>query len=702
MTLYWEDAYHDATKIDTITGLIHDTDAGMISANPLLDSCDMESLAEIDAFFNEQILGTATRSVDNTGVIPVISGYSPLKIANPKANSCYMKKNYKDGGGAYISGWKNFTASVWLYVNASVRDGNTKVYFTSKFRPDPDVVTSGNSYDVGFGFDSAISGDNILYASLISGTTTTYSDSGYIIPLTDTWIKLSIEKTGDTVKYYVNEIEITGMTLTLTNQLGACEVSLAMEDSNAPGGSFDFYWDMCEIKINAENNNDDTNYPGKQHYLQTIDIEPSELLEWDKIDITKINQNLDEEQYITCSVLDPANADTVITGFDGLTDDEIDISDITQTKIAVKLEFYDVNGYPTTFEDTVSLANLRVYYNVDESELTLSVTENTYNDDLTPPIVTKTGYRVKFKAVANSYYDTHSTYLNDPDVYAGFYWFDFGEGLNTGWIESNIVTHIFNKHSLNVSEAGADQQWQVRCKIKWSNGIIGVYATAIDVSVLNANPVARIWCNPRIVRMSGAPLGAIIKLDSSDSFDIDDNGVISTSGGYLFDLGDGTAQAWQVASFINHSYDTAGTYVVGITVKDDIGASSTKLTTKIKILDAETAKTISFNRHPSQVTRSLSSGYNKYHTISGGWATVEGIATKDQQIKISGQAHLVETDITNMSLYVENQTLITFQYYDLTGALVSFTGYIVSFQQGRVGGMTRDVPWTATIQYKDV
>jgi hypothetical protein len=416
------------------------------------------------------------------------------------------------------------------------------------------------------------------------------------------------------------------------------------------------------------------------------------------IDIHKSDANApDESEYWVDDI--ETNNHVLQSGFENLTDSSIDISSITTSEIFLRFKFWAVNGYDSPVLKKITVTYLQVGENPlawdGATTPTIAVTANSYNDDITAPIDTKTGYAITFQAS-----DGEPTGFY-PTITIEEYWFDFGDGLNSGWITHNVVNHVYSKHSQNVSEAGADREWNVRVKVKYSNDEVSPWSSYLDINVANAAPDARLWVRPIVSRMGSSGLSEYIYFFGSDSFDIDGNGSIKASGGYLFDYGDGTAQSWQDDSYATHQYSGAGTYVVGLTVKDDLDLSSSKLTTKIIIKPALTSVLIVFHRRPRQIDFAYSADYQITKTIAGGFPDVEPTTAKNRTVKISGNARLGETDITLLVNYVENQTLVKLQYIDLTDTVRVFTGYIRNFNFSRRGGFKRDVQYSADLQYVD-
>ena len=423
-----------------------------------------------------------------------------------------------------------------------------------------------------------------------------------------------------------------------------------------------------------------TEYPDHKQQFQTIEIEPDNWYSWQTLTLNKSGESQSIEKYIAVTVIDNSTGFT-IEGFRYRTESEIDMTSITQSSISLRVDFFNEQGY-----ETPELENLKLTYFVSGGEVSVAATANTYNSDLTSPIVTKTGYRMTYEATAIAH--------PDPDVTVEYYWFDFGDELNSGWITNNVVNHIFNKHSQTLGD------FDTRVKVKYSNDEVSGWSNVLLMDVLNSAPKARMWVKPVSVYMSGAlPGSAYLWFFGNDSFDIDDNGSIAQ---YKFDFGDGAAQAWQADEFGGHAYTVAGVYTVGLTVKDDLGLESEKVITKIKIKAQLTATLIVFALRPRQVDIDYTYDYQVTKTLAGGEPDVEPVYTKGKVLKIAGQSHLTEQDANTMRGYADGFTLVKFQYYNNVGVLVDFTGYLTSFNESRGGGLNKDAPWNATLRYKAV
>jgi len=686
MAVIWKDQYHDTTKIKTAPDsrkrIKQLTDAGLIMGDSIADESDFTNIAELNRFWDTQGI-SADASVTSNAFSKWLDKTKSMKVAYGigAGSLTSLQHSYQTGGGVSAGGWKDGKFSMYFYIDDTMRT-NTN-YFQIVLTAYADLQTVPFAY---IKIDDWTTNKNFFVSS-----SSTVVDSGIQIPTTDEWVKLEFEVKDGIIYYNITSPTIGKQTSNVTKQFEDIEFGnefrLNIFDD---GGGGNYYFAHPQIETHLEQNDDTNLYSGHQQEFKTTPITNVNWYQWDQIDLKKLGQSNEDEKFISCSILD--SSENVISGYADLTDNVIDISAITESTIVLYFKFWAENSY-----DSPVLEETKVTYFVTGGEVTLEVTGNTYNGDITTPINTKTGYRITFEATAET--------PDDPDTKVTHYWFDFGDGLNSGWITNNVVNHVYNKHSQNVSEAGADKAWQARVKVKLSDGTVESvtgWSNNIDLDVANSRPVARMWSSPSVVRMSGAGPSASVTMFGSDSFDQDDNGNISTSGGYLFDLGNGAPASYQVDDYKTHAYTVAGVYTVGLTVKDDLGSVSEKFTMRIKILPALSATIIIFNRTPRQADFDYESELQVTRTVAGGYPDVTPTSYRNEGLKISGQSHLSESDFTLMKQYTLDATLVTFKYNDLDSVAKTFTGYIKTFRGSRRGGFKDDVPWTATLQHVDV
>ncbi len=152
------------------------------------------------------------------------------------------------------------------------------------------------------------------------------------------------------------------------------------------------------------------------------------------------------------------------------------------------------------------------------------------------------------------------SYSHDPDgddTVVG-YFFDFGDGSDTGWISDPNVTHVYE-------EPGYYYPW---LDVKDNHGLTSEYSDVSTVRVSepppNEPPTAHLSTTPNPVEP-----GQEVVLSGSSSTDPD-----GTVEEYSFEFGDGTSTGWTGQASVSHSYTEDGEYVASLTVRDDDGAES--------------------------------------------------------------------------------------------------------------------------------
>lgn len=135
----------------------------------------------------------------------------------------------------------------------------------------------------------------------------------------------------------------------------------------------------------------------------------------------------------------------------------------------------------------------------------------------------------------------------------GAYYFDFGDGSVSRWVEDSFTTHSYS----------AEGSYDARLKVRADNGKESDWTT-VSICVDCSTPVAYL-----AVDRTEVPTVDIVLLDASGSSDQD--GVIM---GYYFDFGDGSTSGWIMSSEVSHSYTDNGTYQSRVKVVDDDGHES--------------------------------------------------------------------------------------------------------------------------------
>ncbi len=161
----------------------------------------------------------------------------------------------------------------------------------------------------------------------------------------------------------------------------------------------------------------------------------------------------------------------------------------------------------------------------------------------------------------------NATSSNDPDGNVTEYYFDFGDGSNSGWVSSPVISHNYtNSGNYNITLKVQDDFIQdgFVAESDWSN--------AQAITVLNRPLVANITAP--VTGYTNEP----IVFDATNSYDNEEiyeslygeagHGIVK----YFWDFGDETNGTGKIVS---HTYLENGTYNVTLTVWDKEGAANT-------------------------------------------------------------------------------------------------------------------------------
>ena len=174
-------------------------------------------------------------------------------------------------------------------------------------------------------------------------------------------------------------------------------------------------------------------------------------------------------------------------------------------------------------------------------------------------------------------FDGRESYDPDADDNIDGYFFDFGDGRNSGWVRTPriVYTNGYGTTGTYIATLRVRDTYGRECETPAS-----VTITVLDEPT-NDPPAAILIATP-----------AQVDIDEPISF----NGSASTdSDGYVseynFDLGDGTTSGWVVQSTINHAYHVQGTYTVSLRVRDDDGAESGPAVVEVYVVHENVAPT---------------------------------------------------------------------------------------------------------------
>ena len=141
------------------------------------------------------------------------------------------------------------------------------------------------------------------------------------------------------------------------------------------------------------------------------------------------------------------------------------------------------------------------------------------------------------------------------------YYFEYGDGQNSGWIDAAETIHIYN-------EIGA---YYVTMRVEDDDGAVSENTSSVRIDItetgegyINTPPVANLT-----VDRNSVMTGISVCFDGGGSTDYE--GPVTN---YFFDFGDGSNSGWISSSFIYHSYDRAGNYLTTLQVRDKGGLMS--------------------------------------------------------------------------------------------------------------------------------
>tara|TARA_R110002050_G_scaffold7274_2_gene28410 strand:+ start:15099 stop:20267 length:5169 start_codon:yes stop_codon:yes gene_type:complete len=327
--------------------------------------------------------------------------------------------------------------------------------------------------------------------------------------------------------------------------------------------------------------------------------------------------------------------------------------------------------------------------------VSLSVTANTFNDDITPPINTKVGNVISFRATGNT---------DDIDRVLSSVKFDFGDGIQTGYmpfseldLQSNTfdVSHVYTK-------AGT---FSAVVYIKDDAGNISNASSAISVVVVEALPIAILKGSPVVIVAGGA-----VKLDGASSYIIstDSSRVIAN---YTFTAGDGSSAVTQVGSILNKTYSTAGEYQASLTCADNASTPNVAVASTIVVKVLPAVSTVDLlavlNTRPHAFNQVHSSQMAEVATLDGTYPEVTDTGQRSNMFRLEGSfLTTTETaDITAMEGYLNNGTLLTIKWqtvnYAGTADVQTFVGRMTSFNYNRRGGDHGQTPYTAEFRREE-
>ena len=149
---------------------------------------------------------------------------------------------------------------------------------------------------------------------------------------------------------------------------------------------------------------------------------------------------------------------------------------------------------------------------------------------------------------------------SDPDDgdFVDMYYFEWGDGGNSGWQTSDRASHSYNS-------AGT---FTASLRVRDSDGLESTSSDTVTVRVTsvptNRAPTAVLTANP-----TTADTSQDVTFNGGSSSDPD--GSVRE---YWFDFGDGTNTGWVTTASVTHPYTSEGTYTATLKVRDDEGLQS--------------------------------------------------------------------------------------------------------------------------------
>jgi hypothetical protein len=144
-----------------------------------------------------------------------------------------------------------------------------------------------------------------------------------------------------------------------------------------------------------------------------------------------------------------------------------------------------------------------------------------------------------------------SNSTDDTDVLS--YFFDFGDGENTGWVFNSIVLHAYDEGGI----------YTASLKVKDEDGSESQNIAELLIQV-KAKPHAVLSADPKSIYE-----GEIVTFNASQSSD--SGGTVQK---YNYDFGDGSTTGWISKATIVHKYNSVGLFTASLMVKDNDGEVS--------------------------------------------------------------------------------------------------------------------------------
>lgn len=450
----------------------------------------------------------------------------------------------------------------------------------------------------------------------------------------------------------------------------------------------------------------------------TKKVNVSGVARYTSLTVEALNISTIKGMNITASIYQPAtytnNArtfqtepSTIIEGFDNLDlgfaggYGSLDLSNLPTADVGtgfqVAFNFYIPNSaeadlHPINWDELPIITAWTVNYDL-KPTTTLTVTGNTYDGDTTSPISMKVGHVVTFQAALTT---------ADPDRTIKEVKFEFGDGVNTGWITLDDTTQT----SINYSAAhvytysSGSASFEAKAYAKDDAGNEGLASNIILVTVAETKPIAILRVIPGYVSANTA-----VVLDATSSYIVSSD-TARTIASYTFDAGDGSGTTTQAGSTLAHTYTAAGEYLAVLTCTDNASSPNTSLsdTVLVKVITSAVAVDLmaALNTKPKSFVRKQSANLSSTPLLSQQYPEIIDTNARDDVFSLSGSFLKTTgtTDVETMEGYLTNATLVRVDWqekeYDGSTSVKSYTGYVIDFDYEREGGSHGETPWNAT------
>lgn len=431
----------------------------------------------------------------------------------------------------------------------------------------------------------------------------------------------------------------------------------------------------------------------------TISTYTSLTVEADNISTTK-GMNITATLMTPSGVSPEAEGTAVIAGYSNVELSfaggigSMDLSGLPASVVAsgfvIRWNFYipssaDTSNHPINWNAIPIIRSWTLEYDI-KPTADLSVIGNTYNGDISTPIVTKVGHIISFRGTGTTI---------DPDRLISQFKFDFGDGTSTAWIDAADKT--LQSTSFDTAHSYLDTgTFSAVCYTKDDRGNESASSNVISVEVANVPPVAVLRAVPSLVR-AGQP----VTLDGSGSYDINPTGSVSA---WLFTAGDGSGTVGSGASSIQHTYAAGGEYRATLYVTDNSSPAGVSQTasTIIKVLPATLVVPLVLNTKPRSFTRSRSALMTQTPVLDAIYPEVTDMGQRNDEFVLQGSflKSTANADIAFMEELLLSGALVETVWeavnFQGTPTGKTFVGRLLQFDYQREGGAHGETPYSAT------